>query len=212
MHPFLFLRGLAIGFALAAPVGPVGVLCIRRVLAEGRNAALGAGLGAALADTIFGAIAGLGLSVISSFLTDHQSSIRLLGGFFLVVLGLRGLKPAAHPLTINGERCSKEGWLKDFFCTFAITLSNPATILAAVGVFAALGAIGLQRPAAAGILIVGVFLGSSAWWLLLSTATGAVRERFSPIWLNWVNRTSGALIAATGVAILASLAIRYLPR
>jgi threonine/homoserine/homoserine lactone efflux protein len=206
MQYLLLLRGLAIGFALAAPVGPVGLLCIRRALVDGRHAAFVAGLGAALADTIFGAIAGLGLTMISSFLLNHQTSIRLIGGVFLIVVAVRGW---------HDRDCAKTGELKggglvkDFVSTFLLTLSNPATILAALGVFAALGAIGLDDPAAASVLILGVFLGSTLWWLLLSAAAGAVRSRFSPQSLRLLNRVSSVVLGLTGSAILAMLLLDY---
>jgi len=209
MQHFLFLRGLAIGFALAAPVGPVGVLCIRRALQEGRYAAFVASLGAALADTIFGAVAGLGITVISSFLLSHQTSIRLSGGIFLMVVAIRGWR---DPHCSQTAQFKGGGLAKDFFSTFLLTLSNPATILAAVGVFAALGAIGLDDPAAASVLILGVFLGSTLWWLLLSAAAGAVRSRFSPQSLRLLNRGSSVVLGLTGIAILAMLALDYFPK
>jgi threonine/homoserine/homoserine lactone efflux protein len=206
MQSILFVRGLMIGFALAAPVGPVGVLCIKRALADGRHAAFIAGMGAALADTFFGAVAGLGLTVISSFLINHQSSIRLFGGSFLILLGLRTI---FGPKILSLESVSGPGPIKDFFSTFLITLSNPATIAGALGVFAALGAIELDHAAAATVLILGVFVGSSAWWLLLSAAAGAVRSRFSAKLLCRLNRGSGLVLALTGVGIIASLGFRY---
>ena len=207
MQYLLFLRGLAIGFALAAPVGPVGVLCIRRALAEGRHAAFVAGLGAAFADTIFGAIAGLGLTMVSSFMLSHQTTIRLTGGIFLIVVAVRGWRDreCAKPTEFKGG-----GLARDFVSTFLITLSNPATILAALGVFAALGAIGLDDPAAASVLVLGVFLGSTLWWLLLSAAAGAVRSRFSPRSLRLLNRGSSLVLGLTGCAILATLVAGYL--
>jgi threonine/homoserine/homoserine lactone efflux protein len=209
MQYLLFLRGLAIGFALAAPVGPVGVLCIRRALAEGRHAAFVAGLGAAFADTIFGAVAGLGLTFISSFLLSHQTTIRLSGGIFLMVVAVRGWRDHECSTTakFNGG-----GLAKDFCSSFLLTLSNPATILAALGVFAALGAIGLDDPAAASVLVLGVFLGSTLWWLLLSAAAGAVRSRFSPENLRLLNRGSSLVLGLTGIAILATLILDYLRR
>jgi threonine/homoserine/homoserine lactone efflux protein len=202
----LFLRGLAIGFALAAPVGPVGILCIRRALAQGLSAALIAGLGAALADTIFGAVAGLGLTMISGFVLNHQTVIRLIGGFFLIVVAFRGWH---DPDCARVDRFKGGGLFKDFLSTFLMSLANPATILAAVGVFAALGAIGLNDSGAASILILGVFFGSSLWWLILSAAAGAVRSRFSPERLTLLNRGSSALIGLIGTAILGTVAVNY---
>jgi threonine/homoserine/homoserine lactone efflux protein len=203
---FLFLRGLAIGFALAAPLGPVGVLCIRRALAVGRAAAFVAGLGAALADTIFGAMAGLGLTFISSFLLSHQLVIRLIGGSFLILLGVRGWRDATpdEAPQFNG------GLMKDFVATFLLTLSNPATILAAFGVFAALGAIDLDSPSAASLLILGVFFGSTLWWLILAAAAGALRSRCTPQRLRLLNRLASLLLLLLGSAILVSAALGYL--
>jgi threonine/homoserine/homoserine lactone efflux protein len=206
MQSILFLRGLMIGFALAAPVGPVGVLCIKRALADGRHAAFIAGMGAALADTFFGAVAGLGLTVISSFLLTHQIAIRLFGGGFLILLGCRTM---FGPKILTMECAAGPGPIKDFFSTFLITLSNPATIAGALGVFAALGAMELDHPAAATVLITGVFVGSTVWWLILSAAAGAVRSRFSALLLCRLNRGSGLVLALTGVGIIGSLGFRY---
>ncbi len=201
----LFVRGLAIGFALAAPVGPVGLLCIRRALADGRHAAFIAGLGAALADTVFGAVIGLGLTMISSFLLQNQIAIRLLGGLFLVGLGLRTWLDRTA-MVESGKGC---GLVRDFFSSFLLTLSNPATILGALGVFAAFGAIGLDDPMAASVLIFGVFLGSTLWWLILSAAAGAVRSRCSLELLRVLNRGSGVVLALTGMGILTSVIAPY---
>jgi threonine/homoserine/homoserine lactone efflux protein len=205
----LFLRGLAIGFVLAAPVGPVGLLCIRRALQVGREAALVAGLGAALGDTIFGAVAGLGLTMVSSFLLNHQLLIRLVGGCFLILLGLKSWRDSDRPACAEGNG---GGLLKDACSTFLLTLSNPATILAAVGVFAALGAIGLDDPMSASLLIIGVFFGSTLWWVLLTSVASAMRSRFSADRLRVLNHITAGLLSLTGGGILATLLIGYLRR
>ena len=204
MESYLFLRGLAIGFALAAPVGPVGILCIRRALADGRYAAFVAGLGAAFADTFYGAVAGLGLTIISSFLVEHALALRLVGGGFMTVLGGITFRT---PARIEPQPLSGPGLLRDFISTFLITLSNPATILASMGVFAAIGALSNESTAASGVLIFGVFCGSTLWWLVLSGIAGALRERFSPQRLARLNQISGGLLLIFGIAILGSLAI-----
>ena len=202
MTNLLFLRGMVIGFALAAPVGPVGVLCIRRALADGRVAAFCAGLGAALADTVFGAVAGLGLTVVSSFLLSHQVFIRLVGGTFLIYVGVRGYGQKAK---VGEDDAGGAGLVKDFLSSFMLAISNPATILAAVPVVAAVGAVGLRDADSATWLVAGVFSGSTLWWLLLSAAAGAVRSRFSPKVLVLLNRISAVLLTVTGTFILASL-------
>jgi threonine/homoserine/homoserine lactone efflux protein len=203
MPSFLFLRGLAVGFALAAPVGPVGILCIRRALADGRHAAFIAGMGAAFADTFYGAVAVLGLTVISSFLVEHHIFLRITGGLILVIVGIRSLN-MAQPFEAASE--CRPGLLKDFLSTFMITLTNPGTILASMGVFAAFGAFGQRDMGPSAILISGVFGGSTLWWLILSGMASAARSRLSPRFLVLLNRGSGVMLVLFGLVIIASLA------
>jgi len=198
-----FLRGIIIGFVIAAPVGPVGILCIRRALADGRAAAFVAGLGAAVADTFYGAVAGFGLTFVAEFLLDHLTPLRLLGGGFMLYLGIMTWRaePYVAPTPTRGP-----GLLRDFISTLAITLTNPATILAFMGVFAAMGTIGLPSDnASATVLILGVFSGSALWWLILSAAAGAVRSRFTPRWLRLLNKGSGGMLLLFGGGVLASV-------
>lgn len=198
-----FLRGLGIGFAIAAPVGPVGLLVIRRALANGRLAAFVAGIGAATADTLYGAVAAYGLTVVSDFLVEHDGMIRLAGGLLLCVIGLRAAR--AVPLMPDEQRTGPGAW-HDFAATTLITLTNPGTIVAFLGAFAVLGGIaaGTTAPHA---LVIGVFAGSALWWLILSTAAAALRHRLGPRWLKAINQASGALIALFGLAVLASLLV-----
>jgi threonine/homoserine/homoserine lactone efflux protein len=195
------LKGIIIGFAIAAPVGPVGVLCIRRALADGRFAAFVAGLGAAVADTFYGAVAALGLTLVTDFLTNHQTALSLLGGLFLVYLGWTTFRARTQLLPTPETHA---GLVRDFLSTFLITLTNPATILAFMAVFASFSAVQIRNPMSldAGLLILGVFAGSAAWWGLLSAVAGAVRSRFSPHWLTWLNRGSGVLLGLFGVGVL----------
>jgi len=206
MESFTFLRGLAIGVALAAPVGPVGILCIRRALADGRYAAFVAGLGAAFADTFYGAVAGLGLSVVSDFLQEHAFALRLIGSVFMLVLGAATWRkrPQCDTSPARGQ-----GLMKDFLSTFIITLSNPATILGAMGVFAALGTVDAGDGNIAAQLILGVFSGSTLWWLTLSALAGAVRSKFTPDWLVKLNHCSGVALLLFGTGILISLALGF---
>jgi threonine/homoserine/homoserine lactone efflux protein len=206
MPSYLFLRGLAVGFALAAPVGPVGILCVRRALADGRHAAFVAGLGAAFADTFYGAVAALGLTVISSFLVDHHIFLRITGGLILVIVGVRSLNmtQAFEPATVG------PGLFRDFISTFLITLTNPGTILASMGVFAAFGAFGQQDMGPSAILVLGVFGGSTLWWLILSGIASAARSRVSPRVLDLLNRGSGVMLVLFGLGIAASVALSWL--
>ena len=131
----LYLRGLAIGFSIAAPGGPIGVLCIRRTLAEGRVSGLVSGLGAATADTIYGCFAAFGLTSISYFLVSQQVGMRLIGGVFLCYLGIKTLlaRPAQQAASGKGN-----GLFGDFSSAFFLTLTNPMTIIAFAAIFAGL--------------------------------------------------------------------------
>lgn len=198
-----FLRGMVIGFAIAVPVGPVGLLCIRRALGDGRRAAFVAGLGAAVADTFYGAVASLGLTYISDFLLAQRTTLSLAGGAFLLLMGWRSLR--LHPVLVPPPRRGP-GMVRDFLSTLAITLTNPGTILAFLGVFAALGATGMSGGGSVW-LVAGVFAGSAAWWLLLSAAAGAVRSSFTPLWLKRLNQGSGLALLAFGGIILISAVV-----
>jgi threonine/homoserine/homoserine lactone efflux protein len=219
MDVALVVRGVVIGFSIAAPVGPIGVLCIRRTLAEGRLSGLFTGLGAAAADAVYGAIAALGLTALTDALVGGQVWIRLIGGAFLIYLGVKTFraKPADRPAGKDGQdrragssSSSRAGLLGAFASTFLLTLTNPMTILSFVAVFAALG-LGTTHPdplSAAG-LVLGVFVGSALWWLTLSGAVSLFRSRFDERGLQWVNRASGAVIVTFGVVAIASL---FFPR
>ena len=196
-------RGLIVGLAIAAPVGAIGVLCIRRTLADGRAVGFVSGLGAATADAVYGAVAALGLTSISSVLVEHEDWIRLVGGAFLCFLGVRTAiaRPAAN--TVAG---SVRGLGAAYGSTLALTLTNPSTILSFVAVFAGLGLADASGDrASAALLVLGVFLGSALWWLILSGAVGLARGLITPTRLRWVNRVSGATLAAFGALALLSL-------
>jgi threonine/homoserine/homoserine lactone efflux protein len=204
MYITFLLRGLAIGFSIAAPVGPIGVLCIRRTLAEGWAPGLVSGLGAATADAIYGCIAGFGLAFISNFLVSQQVWLRLIGGVFLCYLGLKTLlaKPAEQASLGSGN-----GLLGAYASTFLLTLTNPMTIISFAAIFAGLGLAGASgNYGSAGILVLGVFTGSTLWWLILSGGVGLFRARFNPASLRWVNRISGVIILGFGLfALLGTL-------
>jgi threonine/homoserine/homoserine lactone efflux protein len=209
------LRGILIGFSIAAPVGPIGVLCIRRTLIQGRLVGFISGLGAASADAVYGSIAALGLTVISTLLIEQQTLLRLVGGAFLCYLGVRTFlaKPAGSPAApaVNDPARSEQthwvGLAGAYGSTFFLTLTNPLTILSFAAIFAGLGiAASGQTPLAALLLVLGVFSGSALWWFLLSTVADALRARFlTPGALGWVNRISGLIITGFGILALTSL-------
>jgi threonine/homoserine/homoserine lactone efflux protein len=196
----LLLRGGLIGLSIAAPVGPIGVLCIRRTLAEGWVFGLVSGLGAATADALYGCVAAFGLTAISAALVSHQTGLRLIGGLFLCYLGIKTLlaQPAEQAANVQGS-----GLSRTYASTFFLTLTNPMTILAFAAIFAGLGLAETSGGyASAGLLVVGVFLGSMCWWLLLSSVVGIFRTRFSASGLLWVNRVSGLIILGFGAYAL----------
>lgn len=198
------LRGLIIGFSIAAPVGPIGVLCMRRTLAEGRASGLVSGLGAATADAIYACIAGFGLTFISRILISQQGWLRLVGGAFLCYLGLKTFlaRPAEQPAAAKGN-----GLVGAYASTLFLTLTNPMTILSFAAIFAGLGVASASgNYLSAGVLVLGVFIGSALWWLILSGGVGVFRTKFSPHMLRWVNRISGVII--TGFGLLALLSLR----
>ena len=197
----VLLRGWLLGFAIAAPVGPIGVLCIRRTLADGRLIGFLSGLGAATADMLYGAVAAFGITAVQILLLKQQVWLQLVGGVFLVYLGIRTFltRPANHGAEVPAAR----GKLSAYLTTLGLTLTNPATILSFTVIFAGfrLSDIpgGFLAPA---VLVLGVFLGSAAWWLFLSASVAFFRERFTSTWMHWVNRLAGAIILAFGLAAL----------
>lgn len=195
-------RGLGTGFLVAAPVGAIGVLCIRRTLAAGRLIGFCTGLGAATADACYSAVAALGLTSVSAVLVVHQGWVRLGGGFFLGYLGARGATAAAAPAV---RASSIQGLASAYGSTLALTLANPGTILSFAAIFAGGGFArpDAERPAAIP-LVLGVFLGSVLWWLILSSAVGALRHRCTPARLRWVNRLAGAALIVFGSIAIAS--------
>ncbi len=204
MDTDLLLRGAAIGFSIAAPVGPIGVLCIRRTLTQGRLSGLLSGLGAATADAIFGCIAAFGLGVVSRFLVDQQNALRLVGGLFLCYLGIKTL--LIHPSNAEKTTLKNNGLVAAYLSTLFLTLTNPITILSFTAIFAGVGlASAAGSDFSAVTLVLGVFIGSALWWLLLSGGAGILRTRSNPANMRWINRISGLIITGFGVYALLSL-------
>ena len=199
-----FLRGLIIGLSIAAPVGPIGVLCIRRTLADGRAIGFASGLGAATADALYGAVAAFGLSLVTNVLVEQRLWLQAVGGLFLCYLGWRTW--TAMPRPVSGAVAGAGGLVAAWASTFALTLTNPTTILSFAAIFAGLGlgrAVGSYR--AASTMVLGVFLGSALWWLFLSVSVGLARSSLTADRLRWINRTSGGVIGAFGVVALVSM-------
>jgi threonine/homoserine/homoserine lactone efflux protein len=202
----IFLKGMFAGIILAAPVGPVGIMCIERALAHGRIAGLAAGLGAAVADAVYGAVAAFGLNLVSSMVLDHQTPLRFVGGIFLCYIGVRTLIRSNGKASCGARAKPTDGLYGDFASTFVVTLTNPLTILAFGGVFAALGLLGAASSLDEALMLtLGVFVGSGLWWLSLSCGVGLFRHHFSPGAMSLIQRVSGGILTLTGAAILISL-------
>lgn len=203
MDPSFLVRGLLIGLSVAAPVGPIGVLCIRRTLAEGRLTGLLTGLGAATADAAYGAVAAFGITLVTNTLVGQQTWIRLFGGIFLCYLGLRTIltPPAENPASATGRTL-----LRAYTSALALTLTNPLTILSFAAIFAGVGTGTGGKPAgSAVVLVLGVLLGSALWWVILSGGVSMLRAKITPRVLRWINRISGGLLLGFGLLAFASL-------
>jgi threonine/homoserine/homoserine lactone efflux protein len=202
------LKGLLVGIIIALPVGPVGVLCIRRTIFHGRLAGFMSGLGAASADAVFGIIAGFGLTVVSDALLDHQDWLRFGGAGFLLYIGISAF--TADPLKGTQSQRDPESLLADYASAFVLTITNPVTILAFLAIFAGIGFSGPEATLGrAGILVLGVWFGSLLWWAGLAFGAGMVRLSFGRNHLVWLNRGSGGILVCCGVALLGSLLVQH---
>jgi threonine/homoserine/homoserine lactone efflux protein len=196
------IKGLIIGFSIAAPVGPIGVLTIKRTLTNGRTSGFVTGLGAAMADTVYGIIAAFGLTAISSFLLTQAFWIKLIGGLFLLYLGIKSFvnKPSNKAATVNSK-----GLFHNFISTFFLTITSPATILSFVAIFAGLG-LGTTNTAYTSsiAMVIGIGAGSALWWLILSSVVSIFQSKITTNRLVWVNRLSGLIIITFGLVALYS--------
>ena len=196
----LFIKGLMLGFSIAAPVGPIGVLCIRRTLSEGRISGLASGLGAAPADGFYGLVAGFGLTIISDLLIEKKTWLALIGGIYLCYMGIQTFRSKPKEF---GKDVENKGLWSAYFSTFLLTLANPVTILSFVAIFAGLGLVSNTGSyTSAFSLVAGVFLGSGVWWLTLSGGVSLLRERFNSQTLVWVNRLAGVILGIYGILAL----------
>ncbi len=202
MTPDYLLKGLLIGFSIAAPVGPIGVLTIKRTLSEGRTSGFVTGMGAAMADTVYGIIAAFGLTAISSFLLAQEFWIKLIGGLFLLYLGVKSFvtKPASKAANVDSK-----GLFSNFISTFFLTVTNPTTILSFLAIFAGLG-LGTTKTdySSSMTLVLGIFIGSALWWLILSSIVSFFQSKITPDRLIWINRLSGLIIISFGLFALYS--------
>jgi threonine/homoserine/homoserine lactone efflux protein len=199
MHAIeLFLRGIAAGVAISAPVGPVNVLCVSRTISKGWWAGIVSGIGAAAADTIYGSIAGFSISIVIGFLIREQSKLRLGGGILLVLMGIWYYHKRPDSLSKHSKGNASHS---DLVTTFLLNLTNPTTVLSFLAVLAVLGLSERRAAWLTLIMIGGIFVGSMAWWLLLTGITNRFRDRFDDQAMVWMNRIGGIAIVAFGVVM-----------
>lgn len=197
-----FLKGIAIGFVMAIPIGPIGIMCIRKTLTEGRLSGLIIGLGAATADLFYGCVAAFGLTIISDTLNSQRIWIRIVGGALLFFLGIKTFRaqPKDPKLKISGS-----GRLRSYFTVVVLTLTNPLTIFAFIAVFAAFGLGDGLSFFSAIVLVAGVFIGSCLWFFSLTSGTIIFRKKLDLVGLKWVNKIAGILIIISGLIVIGSL-------
>lgn len=195
MNLIMLIKGVALGFSIAAPVGPIGVLCIDRTLTYGRRAGFCTGAGVALADVIYGCIAAFGLTAVSDLLMEHHFWIRLFGGLFLGYLGIKILVGNVASKS-SAAKSSESGVGRYVSSGFLLTITNPMTILSFVAAFVALG-LGTASESSfldGSLMVVGVFAGSILWWALLSEIASRLKSKISANLFVWIKRGSGAMI------------------
>mgnify|MGYP006273219955 CR=1 FL=1 len=209
---FLLLKGVIIGILIAAPVGPVGVLCIRRTINDGWPAGLIAGSGAALADALYGAVAAFGIVYVSDFILDNQVLLKLIGGGLLIIIGAKMIYDRSpvvtHPDidTESDDQQLQQNPFSEFVTTFFITLTNPGTIIAFIAIFAGLGIANYSdKPISASILVAGVFIGALAWWTSLNLFVGRFDHKIGINIQRRINLISGAVILAFAGVVFLSL-------
>ena len=199
----LFVKGLIVGFCLAAPVGPIAAICVHRTISKSWLSGVLSGMGAAVADALYGAVAAFGATIISEFLITERQWLQRVGGVILILLGLRLIF-----WTKLGERRNRNGaqtasLLGDFVSTLILTLTNPMTFVAFAAIFTTMGIGAVRgRPILTAELVGGVFLGSALWWMILCGGAYLVRNHFDFRKLTTINRATGVFVIAVGCVYL----------
>ncbi len=209
MDPLLFLKSIALGLAIAAPLGPIGVLCINRTLEKGFWAGMAGGLGTALADASYAALAAAGFAAFSAALQAIDMPLKLVGGLFMIYLGVRGFMSApARKAASVGAR----DLVGTISATFFLTIANPATILSFAAIFAGLGLVDQPGFAAAATVVIGVFSGSLLWWLFLSGLVAGLQHRLPAGFTRATAILSGVVLIGFGLFAISSFALGILAR
>jgi threonine/homoserine/homoserine lactone efflux protein len=197
---WLLFKGLMAGLAIAAPVGPVNVLCASRTLFKGRTSGLVSGLGAASADALYGAVAAFSITLVIDFLRHHEFLIRVVGGLLLIAIGVVYFRKRPEPMTKSAPNHEAHN---DFVSTLFLTLTNPTTVLSYIAVLTALGMAGHHSRWLSFLLVAGIFLGSMLWWTILVLIVNSLRDRFNDRVIAGMNRVAGLAIGIFGIITFA---------
>ena len=209
----LVFSGIVMGLIAAVPIGPVNLICIRRSFAFGPLNGFVSGLGAAIGDGVFAAVTGLGLTWVAQLIEGYAAIIELIGGALMVFFGYRAfVAPDAPRLEEAAIRIGGSSLAGAIISTFALTITNPATLLAFTAMFAGLGGLagGAGSYGDAGFVVAGVVIGSTGWWLALTSVIGFFHTRIDSAALRLINRISGGLVTLFGLAVLVNLVVKYL--
>ena len=202
MSGSVLLAGIVLGLSIAAPVGPMGLLCINQTLQRGLFSGLAIGAGIATGDAVYGAIAAFGFTAVTSLLIAYALPLRLLGGAFLIWLGITAFRSAGAPRTAR-DAASSGGLIGAYAAAVGLTLTNPSTILSFIAAFTALGL--ATRTGGAWVTVAGVFAGSALWWLVLCSAVAIGRRALTPGIMRWIDLLSALFLIAFGAAALLGL-------
>ena len=202
MDPELFARGIILGFTIAAAVGPISLLVIRRTIAQGQLYGLVSGLGVATADATYGAIAAFGLAAITDVLVDARVVLGLVGGLFLLWMAWQTIRSSPTEAATPAPT-GRRGYAGAYLSILALTMANPMTILSFGALFAGLGVTSGATGDAA-FVVIGVLLGSAAWWVVLTAVVGRLRSRMTATWIHRINLASGLLIGAFALVAIGS--------
>lgn len=207
----LVASGMAIGVAVAAPIGPVNLIVIRRTLRFGAVSGFLSGAGSALGDGVFAAVAAFGLTAAIDFVVRFAIYMQFAGGVFLLGLGLRAIFAHPHLADDPSDKQDYGAMARLFASTFALTITNPATMLGLLAIFSGVAGLSVRGESYghATTLVASVFSGSVLWWLCLSQFVNLFRNRMNDRLLEIVNRVSGVLIASFGVAVLARVLTQF---
>ncbi len=200
---FAFIKGVVIGLLTALPSGPVGFVCLRRIFTQGRTIGFISGVGTSLGDAVYAFVAALGLASLAQTVPNGELWIKMIGGFFLLIFGIRIM--FSKPVEFGNSDTSVKNITSAFSSALVLTLANPTIIFSFAALFAGLGLLGSSdNYGFAGALSGGIFLGAISSWFLVSRLEQAFRNRLTPAGLKWIDISIGCIVFGFGLAALFS--------